>query len=259
MRCAKRRWARQSADDSRGGHPSVDSDGIQVKQFPYGADNLAYLLYTRRAALAVDGGAVQAMTAFVRAHGLNLTAVTNTHGHGDHTSGNRDLMDRTGAPYVPAAEMVEAGGWRLEGGIVAVFATPGHSADAVVLQAGRFLITGDTLFNGTVGNCFTGDLAAFYSSIRRITAFPDDSVIYAGHDYVSEAMAFARRLEPENPHIDDFLRRYRPEHVYSTLADEKRVNPYLRFNQEPIAALLRRKGLPVDTPFNRFKAVMALG
>ncbi len=53
-------------------------------------------------------------------------------------------------------------------------------------------------------------------------------MIYAGHDYVEASMQFARRLEPENPDIGPYLAKYDPRHVFSTLADEKKVNPYLQ-------------------------------
>ncbi len=83
-------------------------------------------------------------------------------------------------------------------------------------------------------------------------------MIYAGHDYVRDAMAFARKLEPHNPAIDVFYKAYDPDHVYSRLADELQINPYLRFNTESIRALLVQKGFPVDTEYQRWEGVMAL-
>ena len=69
---------------------------------------------------------------------------------------------------------------------------------------------------------------------------PDETVVYAGHDYVRDSLAFARRLEPENRAIGAFLRRYDPKHVFSTLAEEKKINPYLRFNEPGIVNLLAK-------------------
>ncbi len=73
---------------------------------------------------------------------------------------------------------------------------------------------------------------------------PDETLVYAGHDYVRDSLAFARRLEPENRAIGDLLRRYDRRHVVSTLAEEKRINPYFRFNEPGIVNLLARLGLP---------------
>ena len=53
---------------------------MKIKQFFYGGDNLAYLLFSGKEALAIDGGAVDEMLAFVAQNNLTLTKVTNTHG-----------------------------------------------------------------------------------------------------------------------------------------------------------------------------------
>ena len=82
------------------------------------------------------------------------------------------------------------------------------------------------MFNGTIGNCFSGNLAAFYRSLRRLMAFAPATKIFAGHDYVRESMAFARSLEPENVRIQEYLAAYDPDGVVvSTLADELAANP----------------------------------
>jgi hydroxyacylglutathione hydrolase len=120
------------------------------------------------------------------------------------------------------------------------------------------MVTGDTLFNGTVGNCFSGDLKGFYHSIKHLLSFPDETIVYAGHDYVTDSMVVAKRLEPENPDIDRFLTDYRPEHVLSTLAEERKINPYLRFNEPEIIAFLKQQGLPVGTEFERWESIMAI-
>ena len=81
-------------------------------------------------------------------------------------------------------------------------------------------------------------------------------MVYAGHDYVRYAVQFARTIDPDNPELDRFLTRYDPYHVFSTLADELKVNPYVRFNDEKMIAILKDKGLPVETEFQRWKSLM---
>jgi len=145
-----------------------------------------------------------------------------------------------------------------EGEEILIYPTPGHTRDAVCLHAGKGLISGDTLFNGTVGNCFTGNLREFYHSIKKLMALPDETVIYAGHDYVRDSVAFAKRLEPRNRDLNAFLSTHDPGHVYSTLAEERRVNPYLRFNDERIIAILRQKGLPTGTEYECWESLMSI-
>jgi hydroxyacylglutathione hydrolase len=231
---------------------------LQIQQFSYATDNLGYLIFGPRTAIAVDGGAVTEILSFVRERGLCLTYITNTHCHGDHTSGNDDLIQETGTSYLSPEVCAKKGYIAIDGAVVRIYPTPGHSSDSVVFQVGGMLLTGDTLFNGTIGNCFSGDLNAFFQSIQSIMAFPAETLIYAGHDYVKESMAVARSLEPDNEDITTYLNRYTPDHVCSTLGEELRVNPYLRFNTPAIIGLLKSKGLRIETEYERWEALMSV-
>lgn len=232
---------------------------MKVRQFRYGADNLGYILYTGKSALAVDGGAVDEMCAFIESEGLTLEGITNTHQHGDHTWGNKDLIDRTGAPFIDNRTLRPGRAIELDGEKIEVYHTPGHSEDSICFRTGNAIISGDTLFNGTIGNCFTGDLNGFYHSIKKLLALPDDTIVYAGHDYVRDSLAFARHLEPGNEAIASYLERYNPAHVFSTLEEERAMNPYLRFNDPAIIAFLERNGLPVATELERWNSLMRIG
>ncbi|WP_186443138.1 MBL fold metallo-hydrolase [Desulfobotulus alkaliphilus] len=231
---------------------------MRVHQFRYNSDNFAYLLEAGGEALAIDGGAVDAILQKVADGGLHLAGVTATHGHPDHVQGNKTLAGRSGAPLLDHGELAAKGGLSLGGIFIRVFATPGHTLDSVCFFAEGCLIAGDTLFNGTVGNCFSGDLDAFFNSVGEILALPPATRVYAGHDYVREAVAFARSIEPENPFLDSFLSGMDPEHVYSLLEDEMRVNPYLRYNDPVMTKLLIRRGLAADTARARWHSIMEL-
>ena len=149
-----------------------------------------------------------------RAQGLTVTHVINTHGHPDHTEGNDEAVRSTGAavaahpacPVEPAVALDD--GDRLPVGALALecLHVPGHAADHLVLYEPtcRVLFTGDLVFVGKVGGTRTDeDAATEWGSLQRVRgAFPDDATIWPGHDY-----------------------GVRPS---STLALEKRTNPFLR-------------------------------
>lgn len=231
---------------------------MKIQQFRYGSDNLAYLVFEGRDAVAIDAGAVDEMMAFVEAGELAIRCVTNTHTHADHTLGNRRLLEATGAEFRDCRRLAHGQDLPVGGSRIMVYRTPGHMPDCVTFQAGGALVTGDTLFNGTVGNCFSGDLKSFYASIRFLMRFDPATRIYAGHDYVRESMAFARSIEPDNPDIDRYLARYDPSHVVSTLADEFKVNPFLRFNDPAMIRILEQRGLPVESEYDRWRSMMAV-
>ncbi len=232
---------------------------MKIKQFRYSSDNLGYLLYAEKTAIAIDGGAVDQIFSFAGQNGLKIEYVTNTHSHPDHTMGLKSLLTKTGAVYLDHNLLPAKGFIGLDGEKIDVYHTPGHTDDSVTFHAGNFLITGDTLFNGTVGNCFSGDLFAFYNSIKMLIAFPKDTIVYAGHDYVEYSMTFAGIVEPGNGDINIFLKKYNPALVRSTLEDELKVNPYLRFNDSKMISVLKAKGLPVSTEFERWESLMGLG
>ena len=231
---------------------------LKIQQFRYSADNFSYVIYGEKAAGIVDGGAVEKSLDFLSDANLKLQFIVNTHQHADHTVGTERLKDLTGAVLIDNQTLRKEKTIILEDRAVSVLHTPGHTADSLCFYFENVLVSGDTLFNGTVGNCFSGDLRGFYNSIKRLMALPAETVIYAGHDYVRDAMAFARSLEPENSAIDRYLERYNPEKVFSTLQEELLVNPYLKFNDSRIIAVLEKKGLPVDTEYRRWESLMSL-
>ncbi|MCU0581240.1 MAG: MBL fold metallo-hydrolase [Syntrophales bacterium] len=229
---------------------------LAVAQFRYSADNLAYLVYGPQSAMAVDGGAVDEIGRFLAEQGLALFYVVNTHRHYDHTAGNEFLLQHYPAQHIGCRDLADMGKISLDNESILIYPTPGHSDDSLCFHLGNVLISGDTLFNGTIGNCFSGRSDLFYQSIEKLMALPPETIIYAGHDYVKDSIYFARQLEPDNPYLNRFLQNYDSEHVYSTLADEFRINPYLRFNDEKIIAILKNEGLPYATEWERWQSLM---
>lgn len=138
--------------------------------------------------------------------GVTMNFVFDTHIHADHLSGGRKLAALTDAEYVlhesntgkvnfpftPAADnqIFQAGNTRIQ-----AIHTPGHTEDSICLlvsdfrrsEAPWFVITGDTLFVGSVGR---PDLAGrenemavrlWHSLHERLLFLPDDLEIFPGH------------------------------------------------------------------------------
>jgi hydroxyacylglutathione hydrolase len=231
---------------------------MKLKQFRYSEDNLGYLIYGRKVAAAIDGGSVENILSFLKKHNLELGYVLNTHTHFDHTVGNRALLDSTGAKYIEIAELIKEGSFELEGDPVRVYHTPGHTHDSVVYYFDNILISGDTLFIGKAGRCFTGDEEEFLRSIKLLLSLPRDTLIYPGHDYVREYLETAKSIEPDNIHIDAFLKKYDPGNIFSTLEDELRINPTLRFGDEKMVSILRLQGLPHAAELDCWKSLLLI-
>lgn len=230
---------------------------MDIQQFKYGADNLGYLVYGEKSSIAIDPGAPEEMAKFATEKDISIDIVTNTHTHGDHTQGNNDLLKRTNARFIDSTTLSHGQVLDLKDATgLEVMLTPGHTVDSLCFKGDGFIVTGDTLFNATVGNCFSGDLEAFFNSLKQLMALPGDTLVYAGHDYVLDSLKYAKIIEPDNPNLNVYASSYNPDHVVSLLSDELKVNPYLRFNTSSMIERLKEKNLPRETQFQRFSSVM---
>jgi hydroxyacylglutathione hydrolase len=232
---------------------------VEIEQFLYASDNLGYLVYTETRGIAIDGGDPQTIIEFAKNRGIEIVSVTNTHSHADHTLGNAVLLEKTNAVFMDCRTLEQGQVLDLgQGEGLEVILTPGHTTDSVCFKGDKFIVTGDTLFNGTVGNCFSGDLEAFYRSLKQLMGLPGKTLVYSGHDYVMDSLKYAGIIEPGNPDLDAYKQAYNKNHIVSSLADELKVNPYIRFNAPSMIQQLKEKGLPRDTESQRFSSIMEI-
>ncbi|MBW2653501.1 MAG: MBL fold metallo-hydrolase [Deltaproteobacteria bacterium] len=229
-----------------------------IQQFRYSTDNLGYLVYSTREGIAIDAGDVEAVLVFAEKNHIDIKYITNTHSHYDHTSGNEELLKKTTAEFIDCRKIKSDQTLPLDHEILEVFHTPGHTEDSVTFKANDFLVTGDTLFNGTIGNCFSGDLNAFFQSLKRLISLSKNTKVYGGHDYVIDSMKMAKIIEKENPYIEEYLKKYNFGLIVSTLDDELKANPYVRFNVPSMINNLKERNLPIDTEFDRFNSIMEI-
>ena len=203
---------------------------------PFG-ENM-YILWDEasRDAVVVDPGMMreaerEMVTKFIDGQKLNVIHILLTHMHIDHITSARWLADKTGADVCACALDAQLGRelpdqvaqfhLKIEseplvidhilsdGDVlplgeesIQVLHVPGHSPGglAFYLPQSGLLISGDTIFNGSVGrtDLWGGDMAQLINSIHeKILPLPDETVIASGHGPTT------------------------------TIADEKRCNPFL--------------------------------
>jgi len=211
-------------------------------------------------ALAIDPLDYQKCLAAAKRHGWTITQIVNTHEHGDHTGGNKAMVQATGAKIIAHANAgrriphvdrgVGAGDIINVGRSVELecLDTPGHTMSHVCLKSHTdqpALFSGDTLFNAGAGNCHNGghpnELYATFSG--QLAKLPDDTLIYPGHDYVINNLKFTLDREPDNEAAAAMLESIRnqdPNHaLVTTLAQERQVNTFFRLQSPAVIRRLR--------------------
>lgn len=240
---------------------------MKIKQFRYGDSNLAYLLWSGDSAAVIDGGAADEILAFIRANNLKLEYVLNTHEHWDHTPGNKTLLEGSDAEFLKPEQVCELKVLTVGNGQLEAFPTPGHTDDSIVFftkieksdgQKVLSLITGDTLFNGTVGNCYTQNYEMYFESLKKVLRFPPETLIYAGHDIFDYTTGVMDRIDPDNPYLSGYKKLYNDDSLVTTLRQELQVNPFIRFDDDSLDSFRKGLGMPLDTSFQRFRAMMSV-
>ena len=233
---------------------------MRVVPVPQLADNYAYLVIdeeTDRAGV-VDVAEAGPVTEAASREGVELAAILSTHHHFDHVGGNEDLIaacaprkldvfgfagDAARIPGIthPLEDGASLSVGRLEARAIFIPAhTRGHLA--YYFESEGAVFTGDTLFAGGCGRLFEGDAAQMKASLERLAALPDDTRVYCGHEYTQGNLAFAATLEPGNADLAarreevERLRTQGLPTVPSTIAIEKKTNPFLRSDSKELRA-----------------------
>lgn len=150
---------------------------------------------TRRA-LLVDPkvGRTKAIQDAAAKFGLTIERVVDTHTHADHLSAgqafaaagleivmSRHTTCQRNVLRVGDGDEIRVGSLRFQ-----VLEVPGHTPDSIALVGHGLALVGDTLFAGRLARSdFRGASAAqlFESVTNRLLVLPDDTVVFAGHDY----------------------------------------------------------------------------
>jgi hydroxyacylglutathione hydrolase len=215
---------------------NVTDRAIYLKQMELGPmQNFVYLIgdpQARECVVVDPAWEIDAIVETAQADGMTITGALVTHTHQDHVGGSleswgmpgripgleellarvkakvhvhkteREFLKGFGSDLVPVDNHDTLKIGRLT---LTVLHTPGHTPGSQCFLVDGRLISGDTLF---IGSCGRTDLPGsdptqmYYSLTQRLAALPDDTTLFPGHNYGGPS---------------------------STIGDEKRQNPFMRF------------------------------
>lgn len=163
------------------------------------------------AALVDPGDDADRIIRHVRTADLTVKGIWLTHGHYDHIGAvnalkqvfdcpvtacrsERMLLQDArmnlsllfiGRPLTVTADRLYDDGDTFEfgGETVEVLHTPGHTSGSCCYRIGDILLSGDTLFQNSIGRTDfpTGDVTAMMDSLRRLSALEGDCTVLSGH------------------------------------------------------------------------------
>lgn len=218
---------------------------------PAFSDNYIWVIREGMHAAVVDPGDAAPVIAYLEREGATLSAIINTHHHGDHVGGNEALVARWRVPvFGPATESIPAVTRRLHEGdsievpgvgvALSVLDIPGHTAGHIAFVGPQMLFCGDTLFAAGCGRLFEGTPRQMVESLRKLAALPGDTRVYCGHEYTVSNLRYALAVEPGSAPVrerqaHEEAKRARGEPTLpSTIGEERRTNPFLRVDDASI-------------------------
>jgi hydroxyacylglutathione hydrolase len=253
---------------------------MQIYRLPALSDNYIFVLYDRQQgrAAVVDPAEAQPVLKCLAELGAELVSIFNTHHHGDHVGGNRELMARfpnlcvyggtEDRGRIPGQQVFLQEGDRVQfaGRIAEVFFIPGHTRAHIAYyfpakrkdEPGE-LFCGDTMFAGGCGRLFEGTPAQMVNSLGKLRALPDNTRIWCAHEYTLGNLKFALTVDGENRELQtryEQVKKARDRQeptIPSVLGLEKMTNPFLRWdttaiqsamgNSDPVRVFAKLRGM----------------
>lgn len=255
---------------------------LTINAIPAFNDNYIWCLSNSedRKALIVDPGQAEPVIEFLAENGLQLDTILVTHHHPDHVGGVGKLagtvsdcriIGPANSPFKGATSEVHPGDevvWQQL--TFSVLGVPGHTLDHIAYYTDvrvndrPVLFCGDTLFVCGCGRLFEGSPEQMKRSLESLRGLPDDAAVYCAHEYTLANLKFARHWLPDDEPLREFEARCQKRRddgmptVPSILGEEKRLNPFLRWDDEAVVAAAhqyaQKAGLAVESDNDVFAA-----
>jgi len=213
---------------------AMNNDDLYLEQLLVGPmDNFIYLIgskSTREVVIIDPAWDIDALLNHIKEKDLKLASVLVTHYHPDHIGGGMgghsiegiaELLEKD--PVKIFVHKLEAEGVKKVTGVsdtdlnivesgdhltigendIEFLHTPGHTPGSQCFKVNNNLVSGDTLF---VQGCGRVDLPGsnsedMFHSLQKLSALPDETILYPGHNYSAEPYESMERVKQINTYL----------------------------------------------------------
>ena len=212
----------------------MNNEDLYLEQLLVGPmDNFIYLIgskSTREVVIIDPAWDIDALLNHIKEKDLKLASVLVTHYHPDHIGGGMgghsiegiaELLEKD--PVKIFVHKLEAEGVKKVTGVsdtdlnivesgdhltigendIEFLHTPGHTPGSQCFKVNNNLVSGDTLF---VQGCGRVDLPGsnsedMFHSLQKLSALPDETILYPGHNYSAEPYESMERVKQINTYL----------------------------------------------------------
>lgn len=226
---------------------------IKVSSF---TNNYIWIVYDNsNNCIIIDPGETIALLQILKKLQLVVTAILLTHNHYDHINGVHILVQNfpKAIIYGPtvlknqstSVSVSEGDNFFLLNKKMQVFNFPGHTKNHIGFYFNSILLfCGDTVFSAGCGKIQKGLAQQMYKSFLKIKNFPDNTLIYSGHEYTLSNINFVSSILPNNRAVSNYrdkvinLRNLGQSTIPTNLKLELQINPFFNCNNVEIKKAL---------------------
>lgn len=250
-------------------------DDISVLQTPmlwqsYQAYN--YMLARDNKAWIFDPGEMQPIDNTLVKNNLQPQAIYLTHHHNDHVGATKDLVKKYSCPVfgfsgdnhrLPSLtdNFDDQATLEIAGHQAQVLHLPGHTLGlcAFYFQKLGLLFSNDLLFSLGCGRVFEGSFDQMYQSLNQIRQFPDETLVFASHEYTLQNLNFAIETFPDDSALNEIKKNIIQKNsqnlptLPTRIGFEKKYNPFLRWDDPAIRSSLGMQNYTNEQVFAKIR------
>ena len=235
-----------------------------IHPIPVLQDNIVWIWVHNFNAVVIDPSISSPVKEWLLNNNLSLKAILQTHHHEDHIGGTQELLKEWPDAQVIASKkelnripfqtysVEDNDTFHLLDSEIKVIEVNGHTNNHLAFYISKenskynVLFPGDTLFGAGCGRLLEGTPSQMFESLNKLNSLPENTQIYAAHEYTENNLKWALSLKTTDISIIKRLRDVQNKRqegipsLPSTISEERNTNLFLQAKNVAELTMLRR-------------------